>query len=288
MPDNDALPPPQESPVARSFNHRIRHILPLLPPSEKRLGEFVLRFPGDFAAYSASELAEMVGVSNATVSRFIRRLGYENYEAARLHVRSENQVTQTTAENESTEQNDWDSALSLAENNLRQTLSGLSEEEVSNIADAIIQARRVCFFGTRNNHNFASYLRWQLLQVIPCADVLPGAGETLGEYLPGFNQDDMLVVFDLRRSQPVTEQFARLAHQQGVKILYITDNYSNDPLSAHWVLRCETKSTGPIDNHVAAMMLCHILASRVIQRVSASGKQRLALIEQAHDHLKEL
>lgn len=36
------------------------------------------------------------------------------------------------------------------------------------------------------------------------------------------------------------------------------------------------------------MMLCHILASRVIQRVSASGKQRLALIEQAHDQLKEL
>lgn len=288
MSDNNALLHPQQIPAARSFSHRIRHILPSLPPSEKRLGEFVLRFSGDFAAYSASELAEMVGVSNATVSRFIRRLGYDNYEAARLHVRSENQATDDADESESNSQNDWDSTLSLAESNLRQTLSGLSEEEVCHIADAIIQARRVCFFGTRNNHNFASYLRWQLLQVIPCADVLPAAGETLGEYLPGFNQDDMLVVFDLRRSQPVTEQFTRLAQQQGVKILYITDNYSTGNLSVNWVLRCETKSAGPIDNHVAAMMLCHILASRVIQRVSAAGKQRLALIEQAHDHLKEL
>jgi DNA-binding MurR/RpiR family transcriptional regulator len=288
MPDNDTLRPPQDPSVACSFNHRIRHILPLLPPSEKRLGEFVLRFSGDFAAYSASELAEMVGVSNATVSRFIRRLGYENYEAARLHVRSESHVPDVADESGQTHQNYWDATLSLAENNLRQTLSGLSGEEVSNIADAMIKARRVCFFGTRNNHNFASYLRWQLLQVIPCADVLPGAGETLGEYLPGFNQDDVLVVFDLRRSQPVTEHFSRLAQQQGVKILYITDNYSHYHLSATWVLRCETSSVGPIDNHVAAMMLCHILASRVIQRVSASGKQRLAFIEQAHDNLKEL
>jgi len=288
MPDNEALLPPEEIPVTRSFNHRIRHILPSLPPSEKRLGEFVLRFSGDFAAYSASELAEMVGVSNATVSRFIRRLGYENYEAARLHVRSENDVSESADDSEKTSQNYWDSALSMAESNLRQTLSGLSGEDVSNIADAMIQARRVCFFGTRNNHNFASYLRWQLLQVIPCADVLPGAGETLGEYLPGFNQDDLLVVFDLRRSQPVTEHFARLAQQQGVKVLYITDNYSHYHLSATWVLRCETKSIGPIDNHVAPMMLCHLLASRVIQRVSVSGKQRLALIEQAHDNLKEL
>lgn len=287
MSDNDALISTEALSATRSFNHRIRDILPLLPPSEKRLGEFVLRFSGDFAAYSASELAEMVGVSNATVSRFIRRLGYDSYEAARLHVRSENQLSDNN-ESSSAGLNDWDADLSLAENNLRQTLARLSEEEINPIADALIQARRVCFFGTRNNHNFASYLRWQLLQVIACADVLPGAGESLGEYLPSYNQDDMLVVFDLRRSQPITEKFARLAHQQGVKILYITDNYGHYSLPADWVLRCETKSNGPIDNHVAAMMLCHLLASRVIQRVSASGKQRLALIEQAHDHLKEL
>lgn len=288
MPDKNESLPLEAMPITRSFNYRIRHILPSLPPSEKRLGEFVLRFSGDFAAYSASELAEMVGVSNATVSRFIRRLGYENYEAARLHVRSENQVSDIPEPQQPLGQNIWDATLALAESNLRQTLSDLSADELDSIADTLIQARRVCFFGTRNNHNFASYLRWQLLQVLPCADVLPGAGETLGEYLPGFNQDDVLVVFDLRRSQPITAHFVQLAQQQGVRILYITDNYSHTQIPATWILRCETKSTGPIDNHVAAMMLCHLLASRVIQRVSASGKQRLASIEQAHDRLKEL
>ncbi|WP_454006545.1 MurR/RpiR family transcriptional regulator [Alcaligenes sp. Marseille-Q7550] len=73
----------------KSFVGRIREILNDLSPSERRLAEFALDFPGDLAGYTASELASLAHVSNATVTRFIRRLGYTNYEAARKQVRSE-------------------------------------------------------------------------------------------------------------------------------------------------------------------------------------------------------
>lgn len=76
-------------PAVKSFVGRVRDILHDLSPSERRLAEFALDFPGDLAGYSASELASLANVSNATVTRFIRRLGYSNYEAARKQVRSE-------------------------------------------------------------------------------------------------------------------------------------------------------------------------------------------------------
>ena len=76
-------------PAVKSFVGRVRDILHDLSPSERRLAEFALDFPGDLAGYSASELASLAHVSNATVTRFIRRLGYSNYEAARKQVRSE-------------------------------------------------------------------------------------------------------------------------------------------------------------------------------------------------------
>ncbi|XOT94799.1 MurR/RpiR family transcriptional regulator, partial [Alcaligenes pakistanensis] len=75
--------------AVKSFVGRLREILHDLSPSERRLAEFALDFPGDLAGYSASELASLAHVSNATVTRFIRRLGYSNYEAARKQVRSE-------------------------------------------------------------------------------------------------------------------------------------------------------------------------------------------------------
>ena len=71
---------------------RIREALPDLHASERRLADVVLNFPGDLASYTATELAQLANVSNATVSRFVRKLGYGSFEEARQAVRAEQQT----------------------------------------------------------------------------------------------------------------------------------------------------------------------------------------------------
>ena len=71
------------------FLARVRQNLAAFHPMERKLAEFVLDFPGDLASYAANELASLAGVSNATVTRFIKRLGYLHYEDARRQVRQE-------------------------------------------------------------------------------------------------------------------------------------------------------------------------------------------------------
>jgi DNA-binding MurR/RpiR family transcriptional regulator len=63
--------------------------LPTLHPAERRLGEFLCDFPGELASYDAQELAHLANVSKATVSRFVHRLDYANYEEARRYAREE-------------------------------------------------------------------------------------------------------------------------------------------------------------------------------------------------------
>ncbi len=75
--------------ASRPFVSRIREKLGDLPPTERRLGEFLVDFPGELASYTASELARLANVSNATVTRFVKRLGFESYDVARRHVRAE-------------------------------------------------------------------------------------------------------------------------------------------------------------------------------------------------------
>ena len=69
-----------------TFLARVRSALPSLHPAERRLGEFVCEFPGELASYDAQELARLANVSKATVSRFVRRLDYANYDEARKHL----------------------------------------------------------------------------------------------------------------------------------------------------------------------------------------------------------
>ena len=75
---------------------RVRRHLADCAPVERRLAEFVLDFPGDLASYTASELAQLTGVSNATVTRFIHRQGVDQRLGHRLG-RSQDKLQRTLA-----------------------------------------------------------------------------------------------------------------------------------------------------------------------------------------------
>lgn len=275
-----------------SFIGKVHQLLGTLPPSEYRLGEFVLNFPGDLASYTASELAAMVGVSNATVTRFIRRLGYDSYDDARKHAREATKEGSALflnhAQKSSSESQAFNAQIQQIHTNISRTFEHISAHIIQSVIQAMVTAKRVYFLGTRNNHNLASYLRWQVLQSIAHTELIPGPGETLGEYAASLTSEDLLIVFDFRRSMPVVRRFTELAHHAGIPVVYITDHHSPEVLPARWLLRCETEATGPLDNHAAAITLCHLLATGVVQQSSQPGKHRLAAVEAAHDKLAEL
>jgi hypothetical protein len=67
----------------RSLAARIQVQYASLPGSERKVADLILDFPGEIAAYSDTELAELAGASKAAVTRLIRRLGYASFEQAR-------------------------------------------------------------------------------------------------------------------------------------------------------------------------------------------------------------
>ena len=71
-------------PVQRSYGAVQHVIVPFKYPRRLDGQEIAsLDRPGELAAWNASELAEHAEVSNATVSRLVRRLGYGSYDEAR-------------------------------------------------------------------------------------------------------------------------------------------------------------------------------------------------------------
>lgn len=275
----------------RSFLTRVRDALPTLHPAERRLGEFVCDFPGELASYDAQELAKFANVSKATVSRFVRRLGYESYEAARKHAREE----QTTGSrlflpspDARAEEQSLTSNLEQGKENLDRTFATITQAEIDSVAQTILNARKTWVIGFRASHPFADYLRWQLTQVVEHVTSLPGSGETLGEQLVNFTQDDCVIVFGLRRRMAFTEQLLAHAKECGTKLLYITDEGLNPEPCATWHFRCHTLATGPLFNHTAVMALCHLLVMRTIELSGDASRSRLRRIETLNDRFEEL
>ncbi|MGV8953435.1 MAG: MurR/RpiR family transcriptional regulator [Cypionkella sp.] len=275
---------------SRSFLSRVRAALPDMHPAERRLGELVCEFPGELASYSASELAALAEVSNATVTRFIRRLGYPSYEEARRHAREEG-ATGSRLYLGHAGRAAADSASAYAEadtENLRRTMATIDMAEIDRLARAMLSARKVWVLGFRAANPLAAYLQWQLIQVIEDIVAVPAAGQTMGEHLVSLRPDDVILVFGLRRRVAQMEVILTSVARAGAQMCYITDEGVARRPGAAWHFQCHTGSPGPLFSHVAVMAVLNLLTNRTVEIAAQEGRDRLRSIESLNDLLGEL
>lgn len=285
--------------MSGTYVARIRAALPSLHPSERRLADTILSFPGEIASYTATELAQLANVSNATVTRFVRRLGYESFDQARQAARATQQtgaaVFRVSAKDQGPE------AALLAQiaqgrQNVENSFAAISLAEIDDLADAILQAGRVWVIGFRTAQAFAVYLGAQVGQTVPNVTVLPQAGQTLAECLGSIATGDVVIVFALRRTVRQLPALCRELRHGPARVALISDvsgQHGSEAspieaeLSPQWRLRVQTTAPGPLFNHAAVLTLCHVLATRALERSGQTGRKRLLAIEALHDSLGE-
>ncbi len=277
--------------VTKPFLLRVRDALPELHPSEHKLAELVLDFPGEMAGYTATEIAELANVSNATVSRFVRRIGYGSFDEARRAVRDE-QRAGTALLRFSSETPQRGGAVAAhfetSQQNLELTYGAIDDALIDDLAEALIAAPRVWFVGFRAGQPFAQYLGWQTSQVLANVSVMPRAGETLAEGLASLSPQDVVVLIALRRKPKLLAAVADAVVHAGAALAVIEDRPSPETVGARWQMTCVTSADGPLMNHVSTMAVCNLVAARTIALSGASGRSRMAAIEDGHRRFDEL
>ncbi|MGI3164831.1 MurR/RpiR family transcriptional regulator [Pseudooceanicola sp. 200-1SW] len=291
MDQRSDMEPQFHEPRPASFLGRIRDAMPDLHRAERKLGAFLLDFPGDLASYDAQELARLSGVSKATVSRFVRRIGFENYETARRAARDERQTGSrhfiAHAETGSPT-NALTESLKEEMANIVWTLDRIAPEELDTLADAILTARRVWLVGYRISRVFADYLYWQLLKVVPAATAIPQAGESLGEYTAEISPSDLVILVALRRRAANTGPLIAELDRIGVPLALITDDGSGRDDRADWHFRCRIETSSPQFNHAAVVNVCHRIVTQTTLKAGRDAQRRLRLIDEANERLGEV
>lgn len=258
-----------------------------MPKSERKIADLILEFPGEVAAYSATELADLAGTSKAAVTRFIRRLEYQSFEEARRAARN--------AQN-------WGSPLYLltrrpetsgfAERvqahieqdvqNISVTLQALRPDILAEMVDAICAARRIYLLGYRNSQQFAAYARSQIIQIRADVHLLPAASGTTAEYIADMTADDLFLVIGFRRRVAEVARAIENAAAEGVKIIYVTDWTAGSLPGATWTVPVAVRGKDLFDRYAAAMSFLHFLCVGVAERAGEKGRKRLNRIETLH------
>ncbi|HRK84190.1 MULTISPECIES: MurR/RpiR family transcriptional regulator [Alcaligenes] len=248
-----------------SFLDRVRAILTDLPASERRLAQFALDFPGDLSSYNASELASLAQVSNATVTRLIRRLDYANYEAARRQIRTEktDDTLLSPSPQLSVGEASLQSHLQDGYNKLSNTYRHLSHSVLQEASQAIRGARQIWVLGLQANYFLAGHFYWHLSKLMPGVRLIPGAGQTVCEYLADIQHQDVVIIFNLHpRAEGMPALMLRL-ETRCANIVLITDQDYKERPKSRWPLPCQPGSEQTPDNALAAASLSHLLLSEI-------------------------
>lgn len=259
------------------FFARVRQALPDFSPTERKLAQMVLDQPLNPAGYSASELAVLTGVSNATVTRFVRRLGFESYDEARRQARLDSTpsgvpLSVHVAEHAPTPMQLWQQV----QENVSATVAQIPTSVMDAMAAALNQAPQVFCMGLQQNHSLATHLRWQLRHGLgKRAYLAPDLGETVQDMLPRLDTHDLVVLFALHSTDPLLAEVAQAARTAGAKVLCMTDLGSSAPAS-DWLLRCHTSAYSrndasaqrhvpPVFDTTAASALIYSLTAHAVQ-----------------------
>jgi DNA-binding MurR/RpiR family transcriptional regulator len=129
--------------------------------------------------------------------------------------------------------------------NLEATFLSISDSQITAVTDAMMAARKVWVIGFRSSHPFASYLQWQLTQVIEDIVAVPAAGQTLGEHFVSLREDDVVVFFALRRRTAQADAILTQVRKSKAKLLYVTDEGAPFDTRATWHMQCQTFAPAP-------------------------------------------
>lgn len=216
------------------LSNRIARIYPSLSSGHRRAADFVLQNPLDVATMTIEGLAEGSGTSNATVTRFVRALGYGSYGEFRAALSAALKFALDPVDSFAGARSAAGStyatfagALADQAANLQAARDALDEATATRAIEALLAARRVFIAASGASHHVASFLEDGLALYLD-ADVIFASSRTGPErairHMMSARPDDLVVAISVPRYSRATLDLASFAKKRGASLLALTDS----------------------------------------------------------------
>ncbi|MFW6866651.1 MurR/RpiR family transcriptional regulator [Nocardioides sp. CPCC 206347] len=269
--------------ASQRIDERIAERHDELSPQERRAAGTLLEHLDDLATYRAAELAELAGVSRATMSRLFRSLGFADFDEVREHLRG----LRATGEPRRIDGAPDPETLAAAEQ--AAILRAVGHPRLPEVAGLVALAERVLVVGWRNSYPVALHLREQLAQARDDVRIAPVPGQTTGEELVGLGAADVIVVVGFRRRPQHFAAFLAAAHATGATVVLVGDPtaVAHASHASIW-LECPLQHALAFDSYAAPMALVSVLADGVLAACRRTGSARVRRISETYEQLGEV
>lgn len=274
---------------------RIKASLPSLAPAEQRVGKLVLLDPRTFASLAVSELAKRAHVSNPTVVRFCRSMGYDGLSDFKL------KLAGTVSEgvpfiHRSVDMDDKvsDVMVKVIDNTVAAFLkyrNDASTQAIEKAVDAIVAAhtanQRIEFHGAGNSGIVAQDAQHKFFRLgLNCIAYSDGHMQVMSASLlrPG---DCLVVISNSGRTRDLVDA-SDIARKHGATTIVVTASGSPLAAAGHIHLAADHPEGydrySPMTSRHLHLMIIDVLATCVALRIG--GDKLQPILREMKDNLR--
>lgn len=272
-----------------TFYSRVQEKLDSLSKKERETAEYMAAHQSQLIYASITELAELVGTSEATVTRVCSKLGYRGFQALKVSVARElvtpqekiHEDLQPDAPPEVIIEKIFSSAIET----LSMTQRALDSAAVARSVNALCSARRIVVLGNGNSGSIAMDAQHKFLRVGLDAHAYTDDHLQMIAVSSLTTEDVVLAISHSGSSRDVADA-SRLARERGATVISITNN-GISPVSKLANIRLYTYSqetkyrTYAISSRMAELTIIDTLYTAVALRLGERAIENFEALEKA-------
>jgi len=260
-----------------------------LTRTDAAIADYILEHLDTVGLQTSISLSQAIGVSDTSVIRFIRKLGFSGYAEFRSEMgnRIQRQIVQNQQDLSPSQKYEAAQKLlnrdTLVENvsnyvldNLQRSLSKLDNEKVQEVVDIILGSDHKYVAAFRGTACCAQYMASKLILLQPrVIPVIRGDGTAI-EILTDIREGDCLILYSFPRYSKICFTLADIAKGHGAKIILITDRLTS-PLACkadHVLIAC-VNGMGFTNSYVAPLCVSEVILMAVSERNAETQNMRI-------------
>jgi DNA-binding MurR/RpiR family transcriptional regulator len=275
--------PPELPPLARLRTARFTTV-------EARLAEVLTRGYPEAALLSARSMALAAGTSAASVTRFARKLGYEDFAELRAELAVEMRARLTSPPKRLTVDVPGRrktagallrDVIAREKENLDATVAMIDEAQLDALARRLAQESRSLVYvaGSKKGRIVAGYFAMQLAQLRRGVQLLD-LSELLADQVLDMTADDLLVVFEPRRATASLVGLLAEARSLGTQVVAFTDEHPPGVIAESDLLfRTKVDAISVFDSYAAMFALCDAILAAIINHAPKVVRARADRLE---------
>lgn len=255
-----------------NFNDKINQ---KLTKNEIKLIEYIYSHSQQVAFMSIHDLSKATHISQSTISRLPRHLGFDNFKHMKQYIiqtrlSPTDKISATVTQNQSVLE-----FLALQKDYLEQSMNNLNLDDFQQIVHHIIKAETIYLFAKGASLALAQLLFFRLRRFKKNVVIMPASGSEIFETLPLITANDYMMIFAFQKTPVEAQITIDYCYDHHCPIMMMSSRHLKEKKISHhlYVYR------GNEDEYHSSAIAMAYLDALIIEVAKTGGEQYMQHLE---------